>query len=232
MRITPCRSTTRRRQAFRRGPRTSRSGSTAGSSTRAVSLGVPLNQPRTDDLSTADPHLFDSATGSPLAMSTPTTQAYSHLDFDPMPAFITPPHPDSGQDTNGNGLFDFLNIDVQVQVNVPANYSLSAFLHTANSTLALFAFASVFLPIGPGSIRVSFPGWPINQSGVDGPYTVELQLYESSTGFPLGSNTTTTQAYSHLDFDPIPAFMTPPHPDSVAATNVNGVFDFRNCHDQ
>src|SRR6266566_8116226 len=189
--------------------------------------GRPINQSGIDGPYTVDLILVNE-TSSLLDIGKHTTQPYSHLDFDPMPAFMTPPHPDSGQDTNGNGLFDLLNVDVQVQVNVPANYSVSAFLHTANSTLALFAFASVFLPIGPGSIRVSFPGWPINQSGVDGPYTVELQLYESSTGFPLGSNTTTTQAYSHLDFDPIPAFMTPPHPDSGEDTNGNGLFDFLN----
>ena len=163
-----------------------------------------------------------------LDIGTHTTQPYSHLDFDPIPAFMTPPHPDSGQDTNGNGLFDFLNVDVQVQVNVPANYSVSAFLHTANFTLALFASGSAFLPIGPGSIRVSLPGGPINQSGIDGPYTVELQFYETASGLPLGMNTTTTQAYSHLDFDPIPAFMTPPHPDSGQDTNGNGLFDFLN----
>jgi len=163
-----------------------------------------------------------------LDIGTHTTQPYSHLDFDPIPAFMTPPHPDSGQDTNGNGLFDFLNVDVQVQVNVPANYSVSAFLHTANFTLALFASGSAFLPIGPGSIRVSLPGGPINQSGIDGPYTVELQFYETASGLPLEMNTTTTQAYSHLDFDPIPAFMTPPHPDSGQDTNGNGLFDFLN----
>src|SRR5256886_2716676 len=136
-----------------------------------------------------------------LDSGTHTTQPYSHLDFDPMPAFMTPPHPDSGQDTNGNGLFDFLNIDVQVQVNVPDNYSLSAFLHTANFTLAEFASGSAFLPIGPGSIRVPFAGGPINQSGIDGPYTVELQLSEAGSSVLLGMNTTTTQAYSHLAFD-------------------------------
>src|SRR2546426_345220 len=186
-----------------------------------------INQSGIDGPYTVDLILVNE-TFSLLDIGTHTTQPYSHLAFDPIPAFMTPPHPDSGQDTNGNGLFDFLNVDVQVQANVPANYSVSAFLHTANSTLNLFAFASVFLPVGPGSIQVSFPGGPINQSGIDGPYTVDLQLYESATGFPLGMNTTTTQAYSHLDFDPIPAFMTPPHPDSGQDINGNGLFDFLN----
>src|SRR6266566_1794461 len=189
--------------------------------------GGPINQSGIDGPYTVDLILVNE-NFSLLDFGTHTTQAYSHLDFDPMPAFMTPPHPDSGQDTNGNGLFDLLNVDVQVQVNVPANYSASAFLHDASFTLTLFTFASVFLPIGPGSIRVSFPGGPINQSGIDGPYTVDLQLYESATGFPLGMNTTTTQAYSHLDFDPIPAFMTPPHPDSGQDTNANGLFDLLN----
>src|SRR6266566_217224 len=183
-----------------------------------------INQSGIDGPYTVDLVLFNE-NFSFLYFGTHTTQPYSHLAFDPTHAFMTPPHPDSGQDINGNGLFDFLNIDVQVQEDVPANYSVSASLHRANSTLNLFVFASAFLPVGPGSIRVSFPGGPINQSGIDGPYTVDLQLYQSATGFPLGMNITTTQAYSHLSFDSIPAFMTPPHPDSGQDINGNGLFD-------
>src|SRR5207302_537942 len=169
--------------------------------------GRPINQSGIDGPYTVDLVLFNEDF-SLLDFGTHTTQPYSHLDFDPVPAFMTPPHPDSGQDTNANGLFDLLNVDVQVQVNVPANYSASAFLHDASFTLTLFTFASVFLPIGPGSIRVSFPGGPINQSGIDGPYTVELQLSEAGSSVVLGMNTTTTQAYSHLAFDG-PAPVTP-----------------------
>jgi hypothetical protein len=78
---------------------------------------------------------------------------------------------------------------------------VDAVLYKGNSTLTLFASASAFLPVGPGSILVSFPGGPINQSGIDGPYTVELTLSESGSSSFLGTNITTTQAYSHLDFD-------------------------------
>src|SRR5439155_498406 len=143
-----------------------------------------------------------------LDFGTHTTQPYSHLDFDPVPALMTPPHPDSGQDTNANGLFDLLNVDVQVKVNVPANYSASALLHDASFTLTQFSSGSAFLPIGPVYIPVTFPGVPINQSGVDGPYTVELQLSETGSSVLLGMNTTTTQAYSHLTVD-APAPVTP-----------------------
>ncbi|TLZ94983.1 MAG: hypothetical protein E6J98_02340 [Methanobacteriota archaeon] len=146
-----------------------------------------------------------------------TTQAYSHLAFDPPPAFMTPPHPDSGEDTNGNGLFDFLNVDVHVQVNVAGNYTVSGFLHNANYSLTVFNTAAAALTVGPASIRVPFSGPLINESGIDGPYIVELQLFAvDGTPVSLGSNTTTTQAYNHLAFDGAPPV--PPIQSSPATT--------------
>src|SRR5436853_1168830 len=184
--------------------------------------GRPINQSGIDGPYTVDLFLVNE-NFSLLDVGSHTTQPYSHLDFDPIPAFLTPPHPDSGQDTNGNGLFDFLNVDVQVQVNLPDNYTVNGFLHTANFTLALFASGSAFLPIGPGSILVSFPGVPINQSGVDGPYTVELQLSQAGSSSVLGMNTTTTQAYNHLAFDG-PAPVTPIQSSlAVTTPTIDGV---------
>src|SRR3989440_3300581 len=135
---------------------------------------------------------------------------------------MTPPHPDSGQDINGNGLFDFLNVDVHVQVNLPDNYTVNGFLYKGNSTITS-ALGSAFLPIGPGSIQVSFPGGPINQSGLDGPYTVDLSLSEAGSSLGLGRNTTTTQAYSHLAFD-APAPVPPIQSSFATATpTIDGV---------
>src|SRR5437016_3369115 len=162
--------------------------------------GRPINPSGIDGPYTVDLFLVNE-NFSLLDFGTHTTQPYSHLDFDPISAFMTPPHPDSGQDTNGNGLFDLLNVDVQVQVNLPGNYTVNGFLYAANFSLTLSASGSAFLPVGPGSIQVSFPGGPINQSGLDGPYSVFLLLLEAGSSSVLGINTTTTQAYSHLAFD-------------------------------
>src|SRR5438034_1048021 len=163
-------------------------------------------------------HLFLlHATHSIIGTGRHTTQAYSHLAFDPPPAFMTPPHPDSGEDTNGNGLFDFLNVDVHVQVNVAGNYTVSGFLHNANYSLTVFSSAAAAMAVGPGSIRVPFSGPLINESGIDGPYIVELQLFAvDGTPVSLGSNTTTTQAYNHLAFGGAPPV--PPIQSSPATT--------------
>src|SRR5438132_6829664 len=140
---------------------------------------------------------------------------------------FTPPHSDSGYDANGNGLFDFLLVNASVQITAPGNFTVFGTLHNANSTLQIYNSTSAGLPAGPENLTVWFDGRLINQSGIDGPYTVDLVLVNENFS-PLDFGTHTSQPYSHLAFDPIPAFMTPPHPDSGQDTNGNGLFDLLN----
>src|SRR5436853_2368029 len=137
---------------------------------------------------------------------------------------FAPPHSDSGYDANGNGLFDFLLVNASVQITAPGNFTVSGTLHDANNTLQIYNLTSAGLPAGPANLTIWFDGRPINQSGIDGPYTVDLVLFNENFSL-LDFGTHTTQPYSHLDFDPVPAFMTPPHPDSGQDTNANGLFD-------
>src|SRR5437016_4391294 len=140
---------------------------------------------------------------------------------------FAPPHSDSGYDANGNGLFDFLLVNASVQITAPGNFTVSGTLHDANNTLQIYNLTSAGLPTGPANLTIWFDGRPINQSGIDGPYTVDLILFNENFSL-LDIGTHTTQPYSHLDFDPVPAFMTPPHPDSGQDTNANGLFDLLN----
>ncbi len=142
-------------------------------------------------------------------------------------ATFNPPHFDSGYDANGNGLFDFLLVNVSLSVTVAGNFTVAGTLHDPGYILYLNNATSAFLPVGPAIVTVWFQGGAIYASGVDGPYTVDLLLLnETYSIIDMGSHT--TQAYSHLAFDPPPAFMTPPHPDSGEDTNGNGLFDFLN----
>src|SRR2546423_1575412 len=113
---------------------------------------------------------------------------------------FTPPHFDSGYDTNGNGLFDFLLVNASVQISMPGNFTVLGSLHHANSTLSISNSTSAGLPVGPAVLTIWFDGPLINQSGVDGPYTVDLFLFNETFAL-LSSDTHTTQPYSHLDFD-------------------------------
>jgi Bacterial Ig domain len=113
---------------------------------------------------------------------------------------LTPPHFDSGYDMNGNGLFDFLLVNASVQISMPGNFTVFGSLHRVNSTLSISNSTSAGLPVGPAVLTIWFDGPLINQSGVDGRYTVDLLLFNETFAL-LNSGTHTTQPYSHLDFD-------------------------------
>lgn len=75
-----------------------------------------------------------------------------------------------GVDFNGNGLFDQLNISIQVVADFAGSYQYSARLADTNSTELGFRAGSRFLSAGVNTISFSFPGFPVGQNGVDGPY--------------------------------------------------------------
>ena len=150
------------------------------------------------------------------------TQAYSHLDFETPPAVLAPPHMDSGVDTDGDGRFNELVVDVQIDVFTAGTYVVYATLYDPSFSLVLFAFYSDFLDPGMRSFPLAFPGYQINGSGIDGPYTVEIALYASGPVYGFaGFNLHATQAYSHLDFEEPPLIVS-----SMATTapTIDGAF--------
>ena len=84
------------------------------------------------------------------------TAAYSHVDFGPIFAF-TPPHTDTGLDTDGNSLFNF------IQVNVSANTSLPGFFFVFGSISGMsgvmdFKIRLLNLTAGDHVIPLNFSG--------------------------------------------------------------------------
>ena len=156
------------------------------------------------------------------------TAAYSHLDFEPPAGLLSPPHTEAGLDVDGDSLFNFLNVNVSLQVNTAGTFQINGYLHAANGTLNLYDSASLYLDVGLQTITLSFDGVPINQSGIDGPYSVDLDLYYGY-GPPLDHDLHMTAAYSHLDFDgdPLPlGQFVPPHSDSGIDTDADGLYNY------
>ncbi len=144
--------------------------------------------------------------------------------FDIPPAALAPPHFDHGLDTNANGQYDYLLIDINITVNVADTYVVQALLHDA-SYFNLYANNNTFvsLPVGPATVTLGYSGQQINASGVDGPYYIDLQLYRYSDFALLDMATNTTRAYSHLDFETPPAAWNPPHWEHLRDTDGDGL---------
>jgi len=158
---------------------------------------------------------------TPIDRDKYVTKAYSHWEFETPPAVLSPPHSESGVDVDADGRYDFLNLSVNLTVNSADLFSVSGTLSDPTSTFFVSATGSRFLVPGPAVLNLSFDGGRINGSGRDGPYFVDLRLYDTgSILLALGYNRHITAAYRHTQFEEIPSIR------SVVATmrpTINGI---------
>ncbi|MGQ9586961.1 MAG: OmpL47-type beta-barrel domain-containing protein [Thermoplasmata archaeon] len=153
------------------------------------------------------------------------TQAYPYTQFNGPPATFAPPHDDHGLDTNGNGLYDYLVVDVTVQVDFAGEYQVAGPLFDGFGNYLGYDSNYTYLDVGLQVVQLMYRGWQLNESGYTGQYTVELTLTDSD-GVYLDSDTHKTQAYAWSEFDPFPAKFAPPHSDRGEDTDGNGLYDY------
>src|SRR5439155_8257033 len=135
-----------------------------------------------------------------------TTAEYSHLAFESPPAYLVPPFADAGVDTNGNGRFDDLAVDVNLTVEQTDYYGLYGNLRELDVSAS-----TSWRSYAPGSysVQLLFDGVAINEKGIDGPYVVDLTLYMRD--WQIGFNNDTTGPYRATDFESPP----PPPPRNL-----------------
>jgi alpha-tubulin suppressor-like RCC1 family protein len=113
---------------------------------------------------------------------------------------------DRGIDENGNGRFESLWVNVQVNVTQPATYTLSARLSKGGVSIASTAVYSEIAAAGVYTLPLSFDGSDIWAAQQDGPYSVtDAVLNNISIGsVPVANAETlhTTTAYAAADFAP------------------------------
>ena len=141
------------------------------------------------------------------------TGAYAYTDFEAPPATLSPPHSDTGVDSDADGLFNAVAVNVSVNVSEPGAYTVFGRLTDSTMLLSLgFDSATETLSPGPHTMRLEFSTLPMVVAGVDGPYVVTLTL-RTQAGDLIGSGSHQTQAYLVSQFDPVPAQFGSPHSD-------------------
>ncbi len=91
----------------------------------------------------------------------------------------------TGVDTNGNGLYDHLLVEVQVEVSQADNYRVEGWLQAADGTLIVYGLGNVTaLDVGLQTLSMSFNGRAINGRGLAGPYTVvALRILDGNVNY-------------------------------------------------
>lgn len=154
------------------------------------------------------------------------TGAYLVTDFELAPGLFKPPHSDRGLDTDNDTLYDSLVISANVTTNASDMYSISCDLFDITGMIYIGSTGNgSFLPVGNHTFDLSLPGYLIRASGIDGPYRVEMYLYDGMWN-QMDNDTYFTGPYLATNFSLPPALFEPPHSDYGLDTNGNMLYEY------
>jgi hypothetical protein len=114
---------------------------------------------------------------------------------------------ESGVDTDGDGAYNSLTVDVEVDVNVAGDYSIFGLLKyddttiTSRSSKDSTTLSGYYLSseLGLRTVTLSFSGQDIYDSGIDGAYTLDLVLLDEN-GIVIDQRSFDTSTYNHAEF--------------------------------
>lgn len=135
------------------------------------------------------------------------SRIYNYYEFDPL-AFLTGTAYDEGVDEDGDGLFDFLEAGIEVNVTEPGMYviAVSGLMGTYDGYNVSFGpYQSVSLDLGSGVqlVNFTFTGQMIAGNHVNPTHLQGLTLTEDSTGYQLSYKETAalSREYNYAEFN-------------------------------
>jgi hypothetical protein len=154
--------------------------------------------------------MFDAYTTQEVIEAESKTHIVDQADLGEIgPQAILPGgYSDSGLDLDGDGLYDLLVIDVQVEVTEADLYRLEGWLEGEDGSLVSWASSDpVALTVGTHSLSLLFSGLAIHAHHTDGPFTLmALKLLRGDAYEVLDEVDVayTTSAYTHDQFKGLP----------------------------
>jgi len=121
-----------------------------------------------------------------------------------------------GNDTNGDGVYEYLTVAFQVQVTTPGDFLITGQLYGShplsmnNDENLTYVFSTVVsirsvekvLGVGTYPMTLSFRPYMIYNSNLTIPWNIDLSLYNYATMALLDSQTHTTSSYDPARFVP------------------------------
>ncbi|MDQ1262756.1 MAG: hypothetical protein QG575_1937 [Euryarchaeota archaeon] len=140
-----------------------------------------------------------------------TTKKYNIGIEQNLSAKLTGNYSDYGSDLNGDGLYEYLTVDVGVMVYDPGNYSVMGYLYDGDDKNVVWSLGSAMLPIGPNIMHMDFDGKTIERHKFNGTYRLkELELIRGDSDVEnlsmedIVMNATVTHPYDYREFvDPV-----------------------------
>ncbi len=139
-------------------------------------------------------------------------------------------HDDQGVDSDGNGLFDYLKVGVQVNVNESGIYrvSISGLLTSNGSYINIYKDKSMYLDTGLQVINIPLHGPTIYLSRLNPANVSQISLYDETGWLPISTvtNVPLSHEYSYEEFDTPGANLTGVIFDKGVDTDSDTLFDY------
>lgn len=157
------------------------------------------------------------------------TREYLYTEFD-APAVLTGDIFDRGLDTDDDGLSNYLEIGIQVNVSDPGNYklSISGLLDSGFDYISVYASKYVFLEAGLQIVNLTLDGTKIFLSQKNPKYVdyIRLDFWEEYKWYDERSRVPLSREYSYTQFDPPGAMLTGKIYDEGIDEDDDGFYDF------
>lgn len=155
------------------------------------------------------------------------TSAYSYTDFQSPTGFFRDTYSDYGVDTNGDGFYEYLTVEVGLNVITAGNYSTHGCLYDEHGNEIAGAYILTHLDTGNQTVTLNFAGNSIYKHGVSGSYNLSnlLLFDENGTLMDNRHDAYTTSAYDYANFQSL-IRLTGNYADYGTDTDGNGLFDY------
>jgi len=155
-----------------------------------------------------------------------STQTYNYSQFERPSIQFTCSFSDYGTDTNSDGLFNYLTIEVGINVTMAGNYTMMGWLYDTDGGYIAMTSNRTYLALGTQSILLNFTGVSIYKHEVNGSYNLKyLRLYDKNIN-EINSleNAYNTSAYSYTEFQRPKASFTGTYSDYGVDTDIESTY--------
>ena len=131
------------------------------------------------------------------------TPAYSYENFQAPSAEIVEGNiEDWGLDTNDDGKYEYLEVNVSVNVANAGNYEVMGDLHSDTNGWHWLGWTNnwTYLDSGEQIVKLRFNGAQIKSKGIDGPYNIRIELRSDNGNILDMFEPYETESYSYGDF--------------------------------
>jgi hypothetical protein len=157
-----------------------------------------------------------------------STSSYSYEDFEAPSSALQHTFTDYGVDTNGDGYFELLVVEVGVDVASAGNYLLRGALHDTNGDEIVLTSTDSYLNPGNQSMQLQFDGFSIYKHRVNGPYNLSYVILctDNSRLMDAQAEAHVTSAYNYQNFQRPPVVLTGNYSDNAIDLNSDGVYEY------